>query len=344
MSFAKIEIVLLQRLKIQYFLVMGDTKYHFNPDTLTFEKAQKKLSKKLLGTLGFVFIVVLVATGISTLFILHFDSPEMKSLRVENAQLLYQYNVLNSKLVQIEDVLDEIQVRDDNIYRVIFDSDPIPGSVRKAGFGGTDRYADLESFSNKEVVVNTSQKIDIISKQAYIQAKSYEDVLELAMNKEVELSSIPAIMPIANKDLIYTSSGWGYRIHPIYKVRKFHYGMDFVATRGTNVYATGDGTVLKVLTKRTGHGKHIVIDHGYGYETLYGHLSRFNVKVGQKIKRGQVIGSVGSTGGSTAPHLHYEVHKNNVKVNPKYYYFKDLTPDQFDELVALSSNIGVSFD
>lgn len=324
--------------------MMRGTKFRFNPETLAYEKVERKLSDVLLRIMGYFFVILLFAGGGAYFIISNYDTPGMKELRQENDQLLTQYNDLNEKLSQIETVLDEIQVRDDNIYRVIFKTDPIPESVRKAGFGGTDKYADLESFKGSDLALNTARKVDIVSKQAYIQAKSYEDVLSLALEKEKELSSTPAIMPISNSDLTHTSSGWGYRVHPVYNVKKFHYGMDFVAPKGTNVYATGDGVVKDVITERTGHGKHIIVDHGFGYETLYGHLSAFNVKKGQNIKRGEVIGFVGSTGTSTAPHLHYEVHKNGKEVNPKYYYFKDLTPEEFEELVARSSHIGVSFD
>ena len=323
---------------------MGELKYRFNPETLAYEKVERTLFQKLLRISAYIFVVLVVASGIASLFIYQYDTPGEKELKKENQALLTQYTLLNDKLAQIEGVLDEIQVRDDNIYRVIFDTDPIPESVRKAGFGGTDAYEKLESFDDAEIVLNTSKKIDIVSKQAYIQAKSYEEVLNLALEKEKELSSTPAIMPISNKDLTYTSSGWGMRMHPVYKVPRFHYGMDFVAPKGTKVYATGAGEVVKVQALKTGHGKHIVIDHGFGYETLYAHLSAFNVKVGDKITRGQVIGFVGSTGTSTAPHLHYEVFKNGKNVDPKYYYFKDLSPEEFDELVALSSNIRRSFD
>ncbi|MBN1925443.1 MAG: M23 family metallopeptidase [Prolixibacteraceae bacterium] len=323
---------------------MRRTKYHFNPNSLSFE--QKKISFLRKAYIGFGFFVLLIASsaGISMVYFHYFDTPETKALVEENNQLVTQYNALNEKLEKIEAVLDEIQVRDDNIYRVIFEKDPIPESVRKAGFGGTDRYAGLESLSDKEIVLSTAKKVDIVSKQAYIQAKSYEEVLNLAIEKELELSSTPAIMPISNHDLTFTSSGWGMRVHPVYKVKLFHWGMDFVAPRGTAVYATGDGVVESTLTRRTGHGKHIVVDHGYGYKTLYAHLNKFNVVPGQKVKRGQIIGYVGSTGTSTAPHLHYEVEKNNKKVDPKYYFFKDLTPEKFDQLVAISSNIGQSFD
>ncbi len=323
---------------------MGNTKYRFNPKTLTYEKIEKSFSKVLLRVSLYLTIVLIVALGLSAFFLSEFDTPAMKALRKENTELLTQYESLNEKLAQIENVLDQIQVRDDNIYRVVFNNDPIPESVRKAGFGGVDNYSKFESFDNNNIVLNTSKKIDIISKQAYIQAKSYEDLLSQAITKEKELSSIPAIMPLSNKDLTYTSSGWGMRMHPVYKVPRFHYGMDFVAPKGSPIYATGDGKVSSIQSLRTGHGKHIVVDHGFGYETLYAHLSAFNVKVGDKVKRGQVIGFVGSTGTSTASHLHYEVLKDGVNVNPMHYYFMDLTPDEYEKMVAISSNIKRSFD
>lgn len=323
---------------------MRGTNYHFNPKSLSFEKKRVAPLKKMFIGFGLFVLLFASSAGVSLLYFHYFDTPETKALKEENSQLITQYNTLNEKLGKIETILDEIQVRDDNIYRVIFEKDPIPESVRKAGFGGTDPYSGLESFTDEEIVLSTAKKIDIISKQAYIQAKSYEEVLNLAFEKEKELSSTPAIMPLSNHDLTYTSSGWGMRMHPVYKVPLFHWGMDFVAPKGTVVYATGDGVIESTLTRRTGHGKHIVINHGFGYKTLYAHLSKFNVVPGQKVKRGQVIGYVGTTGTSTAPHLHYEVQKNGKKVDPKYYFFKDLTPEKFDQLVAISSNIGQSFD
>ncbi|MDA3880035.1 MAG: M23 family metallopeptidase [Prolixibacteraceae bacterium] len=323
---------------------MGNTKYQFNPESLKYEKVEKSLSTRLFRFLGFAILTLIVAGSISMFFLSHLETPGMKALLEENKQLINKYEILNTKLKDLEVVLDEIQLRDDNIYRVVFNSDPIPESVRKAGFGGTDAYSDLSSLKNSDLVLNTTRKIDIISKQAYIQAKSYEDVLKIAIDKEKELAGIPAIMPIFNNDLSYISSGWGMRTHPIYNVRKFHFGMDFVAQSGTNIYATGAGKVTAVRTHRNGHGKHVIIDHGYGYETLYAHMSEFNVKVGDSVSRGQVIGFVGTTGTSTAPHLHYEVHKNGKNVDPKYYYFKDLSPQKFEELVAISENVNVSFD
>ena len=323
---------------------MGNQKYHFNPETLCFEpqKRNKRINIWLIA--GFLGFFILASVAISMLFVSRFDSAKVKTLKKQNSQLLTQYNFLNSKLGQIESVLDEIQNRDDNIYRVVYGKNPIPESVRKAGFGGEDKYASLKSLSDAEVVENTSKKIDVISKQAYIQAKSYEEVLNLALNKEKELSSTPAIMPIGNKDLDFISSGWGMRMHPIYHVRMFHYGMDFVAPTGKKVYATGDGVVELTDNNGDGHGKHIVISHGFGYKTLYAHLSRYNVKPGEKVKRGEVIGFVGNTGSSVAPHLHYEVYKDGKNVDPKFYFFKDLSAEKFDELVARSTNNGRSFD
>jgi murein DD-endopeptidase MepM/ murein hydrolase activator NlpD len=323
---------------------MGKIKYRFNPETLTYDIIDKRFSIRLYRFLVSLTMVVLVAIVLSYMFSSQFDKPINKALRAENQLLLDQYNLLNDKLMQLENILDQIQVRDDNIYRVIFNNDPIPESVRKAGFGGVDAYSRFESFNDADVVRNTSKRLDIISKQAYIQAKSYEELLGLAIDKEKQNASIPAIMPISNNDLTFTSSGWGMRVHPIYDVPRFHYGMDFVAPKGTKIYATGDGKVTSIQNLRTGHGKHLVIDHGYGYETLYAHLSGFNVKVGDQVKRGQVIGFVGSTGTSTASHLHYEVLKDGRNVDPKFYYFMDLTPNEFDQLVAISNNIKRSFD
>lgn len=323
---------------------MRGVKYFFNHKTLRFEPKKATHWQRIFMISGVLVFIVLASYGVSSLFVSNFDTPGMRSLREENNKLLAQYNFLNSKLNQIESVLDEIQVRDDNIYRVIFDKNPIPESVRKAGFGGIDKYSDLKYIDESELVLNTSRRVDIVAKQAYIQAKSYEEVLKLAINKEEELSSTPAIMPVSNNDLSFMSSGWGVRLHPVYKVRMFHWGIDFVAPRGTKIYSTGNGTIESVINQGSGHGKHIIINHGFGFKTLYAHLSKFNVTEGQKIKRGQVIGYVGCSGTSTAPHLHYEVFKNGDNVDPKYYFFKDLNADEFDQLVARSENNGRSFD
>jgi len=212
-----------------------------------------------------------------------------------------------------------------------------------AGFGGANRYSKLEEMDNSELIISTTRKLDILSKQVFVQAKSYDEVAKMALNKEKMIASMPSIMPVSNNDLKRTASGWGMRIHPIYKIPRFHYGMDFTAVTGTDVFATGIG-VIKSASRETGYGNIVIIDHGFGYETFYAHLSRINVAVGQKVNRGDVIGLVGSTGTSTAPHLHYEVSKNGVKVNPQNYYFQDLTPLEYEKMIAISSNMGQSFD
>ena len=322
---------------------MAKTKYRFNPDTLSFDKMERSLKSLVRLALG--YLSTGVASGIIFFFVFlqFFDPPQTKRLRRQNEQLLSQYNLLNKDFEKISKVLEEIQNRDDNIYRVIFESEPIPSSVRMSGFGGANRYSKLEDMDNAELILNTTKRLDILSKQVYVQAKSYDEVSKMAMNKEKMIASMPSIMPVSNKDLKQTASGWGMRMHPIYKILRFHYGMDFTAAIGTNVFSTGIG-IVKSADREAGYGNTIVIDHGFGYETYYAHLSKILVKVGQKVNRGDVIGKVGSSGTSTAPHLHYEVSKDGVKVNPQNYYFQDLTPSEYEKMIAISSNMGQSFD
>ena len=323
---------------------MAKVKYKFNPQTLSYDKVESNLKSKLHRFFLFFSASLALSVILVIVFLQFYETPQMRNMKRENQRLLTQYELMYKNLQSIDDVLADIQQRDDNLYRVIFEADPIPTSVRKAGFGGINKYAHLESLDNSELVINTARKLDIITKEAYIQSKSYDEVLKLALDKEKMLSSIPAIMPVSNKDLKRTASGWGFRIHPIYKIRRFHYGMDFSAPTGTEIYATGDGIVKDVKTSRSGFGRWIVIDHGFGYETLFGHLNEFNVKKGQHVKRGSVIGYVGSAGTSSGPHLHYEVHKNGRAVNPQFYYFKDLTPQEYEKMIAISSNMGQSYD
>lgn len=263
----------------------------------------------------------------------------------ENQQLLAQYDVMNKKLDQLELVLEDIEMRDENVYRVIFQADSIPNSIRRAGFGGVNRYEHLESMDNAELVIATSKRLDVVMKQLYVQSTSFDEVIDLAKRKEEMLRCTPAIMPIANKDLNRTASGWGYRIHPVYKTKKFHEGMDFTAEIGTEIYATGEGVISKVTEERRGYGKRIEIDHGFGFTTLYAHMNEFNVKKGQKVKRGDVIGYVGNSGTSTGPHLHYEVHVRGKKQNPSFYYFQeDFTAEEYDRMIQISSNSNQTFD
>lgn len=323
---------------------MPKVRYRFNAHTLSYDKIVISFKTRLKRFLALSSTTLLTSILIAFGILQFYESPRMKSLRKENERLLTQYEMMYKDMNTIEKVLDEMEQRDNNLYRVIFESDPIPSTIRRAGFGGVNRYSKLESFDNSELVIKTAEKLDILSKQAYIQAKSYDEVLKLAMNKEELKASMPAIMPISNKSLKSTASGWGYRIHPIYKIKQFHYGMDFTASVGTPVYATGDGTVKDVQSIGGGYGKWILVDHGFGYQTLYGHLNKFNVQIGDKVKRGSVIGFVGNSGTSTGPHLHYEVHRNGEPVNPQYYYFKDLNAQEYEKMVKISSNIGQTFD
>ncbi|HZK97592.1 MAG TPA: M23 family metallopeptidase [Prolixibacteraceae bacterium] len=322
---------------------MGKTNYRFNPDTLSFDKIERNIKSLVRKMLGYLSTGLVSGMIFFFVFIQFFDPPQTKRLKRQNEQLLSQYNLMNKDFEKITKVLEDIQNRDDNIYRVIFEAEPIPSSVRMAGFGGVNRYSKLEDMDNAELIISTTRKLDILSKQVFVQAKSYDEVAKMALNKEKMIASMPSIMPVSNRDLKRTASGWGMRIHPIYKIPRFHYGMDFTAATGTDVFATGIG-VVKSASRETGYGNTVIIDHGFGFETLYGHMSKIDVKVGQKVNRGDVIGLVGSTGTSTAPHLHYEVSKNGVKVNPQNYYFQDLTPLEYEKMISISSNMGQSFD
>ena len=323
---------------------MSKIKYYYDTKTLSYKPIESTGIDKFKK-----FIVYLTSSAILAFFTLliffqYFDSPKEKKLKGEINHLLSQYEIINNDLEKIELVLDDIQNRDDNIYRTIFEADPIPTSIRKQGFGGVNRYKKLSGYSNSDLIINTSKKIDQLTKQLYLQSKSFDEIIELAKNKSKMLASIPAIQPVANKDLKRMTSGYGYRIHPIYKTRKMHYGMDYSAKVGTEIYATGDGVISKVKRSKRGYGNYVKINHGFGYETLYAHMSKYIVKKGQKVKRGEVIGYVGNTGISTAPHLHYEVRKDNKKINPVNFYFNDLTPEEYEKMLELASQPNQSFD
>jgi len=317
--------------------------YRFNPDTLSFDRIERNVRTLIKKVLGYLSTGIVSGMIFFFIFLQFFDTPVTKRLKRENEQLLSQYNLMNKDIEKISKALEDIQMRDDNIYRVIFEANPIPSSVRMAGFGGSNRYTKLESMDNSELIISVAKKLDILSKQVYVQSKSYDDVVRMALGKEKMLASIPSIMPVSNRDLKRTASGWGMRMHPIYRIPRFHYGMDFTAPTGTQVFATGNG-IVKEVGRNAGYGNTILIDHGYGYETLYGHLSRTNIQVGQTVNRGDVIGFVGSSGASVGPHLHYEVMKNGQKVNPQNYYFQDLNPLEYEKMITISSNTGQSFD
>lgn len=315
---------------------MGKTKYYFNEKTLSYEKHKSSPAQKIFR----FFMLLISALALTVIFVFviftFFDSPKEMMLKREIAEYKLQYKVMNDRLDKMQHLMDELANRDDNIYRVIFEAEPIPKSVRDAGIGGVDRYADLEGYDGSKLLVETAKKLDKLTSEIYVQSKSYDQVFKMARNKEKMLASLPAIQPVRNILLKRISSYFGYRVDPFYKVKKFHEGIDFSAPRGTPVYVTGDGRVLKVKRSKRGYGNEIVIDHGYGYKTLYAHLSAFKVKKGQWVKRGQIIGLVGNTGKSTAPHLHYEVRKNNRPINPIYYFYNDLTPQEYSKMLELS--------
>lgn len=323
---------------------MSKIKYKFNSKSLSFEKITIPLRKRIGRAMSYLATGLVFATLTIILAYQYLDSPKEKQLQREISELTIQYELLNTRMEQVSEVLSDIQDRDNNIYRTIFEAEPIPGSIRQAGFGGVDRYKSLQGYDNSDLIVETSKRLDKISKQLYIQSKSFDEVANLVKGKEKLLSSIPAIQPISNKDLRHQPSGYGWRTHPIYKTSEFHPGMDFAAAQGTEIYATGDGTIERADALAQGYGNHVVIDHGYGYKTLYGHMSKIAVNAGQHVKRGQLIGYVGSTGLSTAPHVHYEVMKAGEKMNPLNYYYNDLTPEQYKKLIELSSQSSQSFD
>ncbi len=323
---------------------MARIKYKYNTKSLEYERVEVSFKERLLRFISYI-VVGLSFAAISVLITYQIiDSPKEKQMKREMDNMQLQYDDFNNKLELISKVLDDVQQRDDNIYRVIFEADPIPSSIRKAGFGGVNRYKKYEGYDNSEMIEQTAQKLDIIQKELYIQSKSLDEVFQMAKNKAEMLSSIPAIQPISNKDLKKIASGFGYRIHPIYKTGKMHTGIDFTASQGTEIYATGDGSVSTADAAGTGYGRHVIIDHGYGYQTLYGHMSRINVHKGQKVKRGDLIGYVGNTGSSTGPHLHYEVIKDGEKINPVNYFYNDLSPEEYDRMLEMSSSSNQSFD
>ncbi|MDP2385315.1 MAG: M23 family metallopeptidase [Bacteroidota bacterium] len=323
---------------------MSQTKYRFNPKSLSYEKVKanwKEITLRVLSYLatGSVFAAITIILAYKFL-----PSPKEKQVSREVEVMQIQYELLAKKMGQVDKVLADIEDRDNNIYRVIFEAEPISKDIRNAGFGGVDRYKKLEGYDNTELITETTKRLDKLTKRLYIQSKSFDDVVKMAKNKQQLINSIPAIMPINNKFLRHAPSGFGWRTHPIYKSSEFHPGMDFASPEGTPIYATGDGTVERADNTAQGYGNHVVLNHGYGYQTLYGHMSKIATQAGKVVKRGELIGYVGSTGLSTAPHVHYEVIKNGEKVNPINFYYNDLSPEEYQIMLELSSKSTQSFD
>ena len=319
------------------------TYYFYNPNTLNYERVYPSAKDKFFSILK--HLTTGIAFGVATFFVMLYliDSPMESQLRKENKLLQTQYEVLSLRLNSALEVLNDIQVRDEKLYRAIFQAEPIPESVRQSGFGGSNRYEHLLTLSNSELIVSTTQKLDMLRKQLYIESNSLNELIEMGKNQEERNRCIPAIQPIANKDLRRTASGYGMRIHPIYRTKRVHSGMDFSANVGTEIYATGDGKVTYASWKQ-GYGNCIIIDHGFGYQTVYAHMSKYHARVGQKVKRGEVIGEVGNTGISTGPHLHYEVIVRGRYDNPSKYYYMDLTPEEYDQMIQIAENHGQVMD
>ena len=324
---------------------MSKVRYRFNTKSLTYEKVKTTLRERLWRLTTYLATGLVFATLTIFLSRQFLPSPSEKKRDREIEALKLQYELLEKKMIQAEAVLSDLEDRDDNIYRAIFESEPVPKSIRYGGSGGSDKYEVFDSYENADLLKTVTQRMERLTKQIYIQSKSFDEVVKLAKNKEKLFASLPAIMPINQKDLSHAiTSGFGWRTHPIYKTQEFHQGMDFSAEQGTPIYATGDGTIAEADNLAQGYGNHVVINHGFGYQTLYGHMSRIACRAGQKVLRGQLIGYVGSTGLSTAPHVHYEVIKNGVAVNPINYYYNDLSPQQYQMLVESSKKATQSFD
>jgi murein DD-endopeptidase MepM/ murein hydrolase activator NlpD len=325
---------------------MSKVKYYYDSENLAYRRIKPKKGRKLgvvllflasSGLFGFLCFVLLLNVPF-------FETPKDKLQAREIENLKLRYEILNRKMDQVDEVLANIAERDNNLYRVYFNTSPIPEEQRKAGFGGVNRYKDLEGFNNSQLVINTTKRLDVIQKELVVQSKSLDEIAKLAKDKEKLLSAIPAIQPVKNEDLRHMASGFGYRSDPFTKIRKFHAGMDFSAKTGTPVYATGDGVVTRADNRASGYGNHIVIKHGYGYETLYAHLSKYKAKVGQRVKRGDVIGYVGSTGRSEAPHLHYEVHKGGQVINPINFYYGNISAKEYILISKLANQENQSLD
>lgn len=321
-----------------------DNKYVFNPKTLSFDKFTEPLRSRLGRAFLFLLSTFVLALAIVVLIFYFFGSPKEKMQAREIAYLKLQYEIMNDKLDGMQAMMDELQDRDNNVYRAIFEAEPVPVAVRQSGYSNRDRYEDLYGYKNSDLVLGVAKKLDLISSQLYYQSKSYDEVFAMARNKAQMLSCIPAIIPVKESDIRQISSYFGYRTDPIYKVTKYHSGIDFASFVGAEVYASGDGEVVKVESNHWGYGNMITIDHGYGYKTRYAHLSKFVVRQGQKVKRGQLIGYVGSTGKSTGPHLHYEVMKSDVNVDPIHFFFNDLSPEEYESILEQAAMPSITMD
>ena len=318
-------------------------RYKINPETLAMEQVEHGLGYWLRQTGIYILAGIVLGVLFLFLFLTFFPSPREKQLQREKETLQSQLEVLNRQVDQMQIVMADLQQRDDNLYRVLFGAEPIPLSIRQGTQRKISYYEQIAQMTNNQLSADLAMKVDVLEKEIYVQAKSYDEVLEMAKNQEVRMENIPAIQPVMNKDLKRVASGYGMRIDPVYHVRKFHQGMDFTAPTGTEVFATGNAKVSFVGWKQ-GYGNTVILDHGFGYQTLYAHLYKALVRKGQKVRRSDIIALVGNTGKSTGPHLHYEVRLNGRPVDPRNYYFYDLSPEEYDQMIQLSNNFGQMLD
>ena len=323
---------------------MGKVKYYYDSETLSYRKIRRK--KRTTFKYVMVFLTAAGLFGFLSFFIVsqYVESPKERELARELQNLDLQYQLLNKRMDDAIAALENVEERDNAIYRLYFEANPLPEEQRRAGFGGINRYKKYEGYDNSQLIAETNKRLDILEKAIVVQSKSLDEIAKLAEDKEKFLEAIPAIQPVNNVSLTRVASGYGFRTDPFTKVRKFHFGMDFTAPRGTPIYATGDGIVKRADNSATGYGKHIRIDHGYGYLSLYAHLYKYNVRVNQRVKRGDLIGFVGSTGRSEAPHLHYEIFKDGNRINPINFYYGNLSAEEFDKLLEKASLENQSLD
>ncbi|MBU8892696.1 MAG: M23 family metallopeptidase [Bacteroidales bacterium] len=316
---------------------MPKIKYQFDSKTLTFKKVKLVWKQKFTRAFMFLFVTGFSALMLNLTYTSFYKTPKVIMLEEERENILSAYDMLNEQLGDIDFIVSDIQQRDDYLYRSIFELKPIPPSVREAGFGGTNRYHDLEGYENSDILIETFKRVDVTSKKIYVQSKSFDTVIELAKNKEKMIACIPAIQPVAIKDFTRISDYFGSRRDPFTGKSTMHHGMDFTGPEGSDIFSTGEGVVVESGYSFHGYGNRVVIDHGYGYKTVYAHLKKIFVDEGQKVKRGDVIGSLGNTGRSTGAHLHYEVKLYNKPIDPINYYFNDISAQEFDLMVAACS-------
>lgn len=321
-------------------------KYYYDSETLAYKKIRPKRGRNFgyialfifsTAVFGFLCFVILLNTPF-------FETPKDKFQAREIENLKIRYEILEKRMELAQDVLVNIEERDNNLYRVFFNSSPIPMEQRRAGLGGINRYDEFDGYNNSDLIKNATKKMDVLLKSLVVQSKSLDEIIKLAKDKEKLLAAIPAIQPVKNEDLTRMASGFGYRNDPFTKIRKFHYGMDFTAKTGTPIFASGDGIVIKADNSLSGYGNLIIINHGFGYKSFYAHMSKFKARSGQKVKRGDIIGYVGSTGRSEAPHLHYEVHKDGQPINPINFYYGSISAEEYKAISELANQENQALD